>query len=89
MPDDTGIRSKGKDRWEIRFSANGTPVSRMFKGTKKEAQRKRRQYLREAEAGKWDHREKTFQMLADDSVKHARLRVARLVASPGTVHAPG
>lgn len=82
MADDTGIRSKGKDRWEIRFSANGTPVSRMFKGTKKEAQRERRRYLREAEAGKWNHREKTFQVLADEWFALAQRKL-----SPTTVRA--
>lgn len=82
MSDTTGIRSKGKDRWEIRFSANGTPVSRIFKGTKKAAQRERRRYLREAEAGKWNHREKTFQLLADDWFDQAQRKL-----SPTTIRA--
>ena len=32
--------------------------------------------------------QEVIHVIPDDPVEHARLRVARLVASPGTVHAP-
>lgn len=76
----TGIRSKGKDRYEIRLSANGQPISRMFKGTKKEAERERRRLLREAEAGRFDHQDKTLERLLEDW-----MALAKRKHSPTTV----
>jgi integrase len=75
-----GIRSKGKDRWEIRFSVDGSSVSRMFRGSAKEAARERRRLLKAAEEGRFRHRDKTLAMLLE-----AWLNQAQRKLSPTTI----